>query len=188
MSDDELAWRIGARQPAGDYKIFTTSFVEAAHPRTSVMKRFSVIECVDWVNVIALTPDDQVVLIRQYRIGTQAVCLEIPGGMVDAGEDPLTAAARELEEETGYTAKAWRPLGKVAPNPAIMNNFLHSFLALDAEQTRPQRLDTSEVIAIETAPLAEVHAMLRDGRIDHALVIDAFAHLAFQLGGLRRPS
>lgn len=182
-----LTWRLGARHPGADYKIFKTRFVDGEHPRTGASKRFSLIECVDWVNVIALTPDDRVVLIRQWRAGTNTVCLEIPGGMVDDGEDAMSAAARELEEETGYLAARWSPLGRVAPNPAIQNNTLHSFLALDAVPTGKQRLDSSEVIAIETAPLAEVHAMLRDGRIDHALVVDAFAHLAFTTGSLRRP-
>src|SRR5687767_4407288 len=99
MSDEELLWRLRDRAPGSDYRIFKTAFVDAAHPRTGAIKKFSLIECVDWVNVIALTPADEVVLIRQYRAGTNAVCLEIPGGMVDAGEDALTAAARELEEE-----------------------------------------------------------------------------------------
>jgi len=186
-SDDDLRWRRGARHPGGDYAIFTTHFLEAVHPPTGKTKRFSLIECVDWVNVIALTPDDRVVLVRQYRPGTDTVCLEIPGGMVDDGESPLEAAVRELEEETGYTASAWRSLGSVAPNPAIQNNRLHSFLALDARATSGQRLDTSEVIAIDVVPLGDVHAMLRDGRIDHALVVDAFAHLALSLCELRRP-
>ena len=184
---DDLAWPLGARHPAGDYRIFKTAFVDGTHPRTGVTKRFSVIECVDWVNVIALTPEDRVVLLRQFRVGTSTVCIEIPGGMVDEGEDAQTAAARELEEETGYVAKTWRRLGKVAPNPAIQNNHLHSFLALDATPTGQQRLDSSEVVSVETATMAEVRAMIRDGRIDHALVIDAFAHLALATCELRRP-
>lgn len=187
MSDEDLTWKLGARSPGNDYRIFKTAFVDAAHPGTGKVKKFSLIECVDWVNVIALTPADEVVLIRQYRAGSASVCLEIPGGMVDEGEDALTAAKRELEEETGYTAREWRALGSSLPNPAIQNNRLHSYLALDARPTVAQRFDTSEVIELETAPLAEVRRMLRDGRIDHALVIAAFAHLAFELHDLRRP-
>ena len=186
MSDDDLTWRVGARSPGNDYRIFKTAFVDAAHPQTGAIKKFSLIECVDWVNVIALTPADEVVLIRQYRAGSASICLEIPGGMVDPGEDPLTAAKRELEEETGYTAETWRALGSALPNPAIQSNRLHSFLALDARPTAQQRFDSSEVIELSTAPLHEVRAMLRDGRIDHALVIAAFAHLAFELHDLRR--
>ncbi|MBS1119059.1 MAG: hydrolase [Deltaproteobacteria bacterium] len=185
MSD--LAWRLGARYPGSDYKIFKTAFVDGIHPLTGASMQFSLIECVDWVNIIALTPDDRVVLIRQFRPGTNSVCVEIPGGMIDPGEQPLVAAARELEEETGYTSNDWRMLGKVAPNPAIQSNHLHTYLALGARPTHPQRLDGSEVIALETVPLPEVQDMLRDGRIDHALVITAFAHLALHLGPLRRP-
>src|SRR5436190_23151875 len=158
--DDDLLWRRGQRYPGANYRIFTTSFVDATHPRTGKSTRFSLLEAVDWVNVIALTPDDRVVLIRQYRAGTDSVHVEIPGGMIDGDEDPQTAAARELVEETGYTARIWKKLGRVAPNPAYQNNYLHSYLALDAERTAETRFDGNEVIAIDTVPLAEVHAML----------------------------
>jgi ADP-ribose pyrophosphatase len=177
---DELAWRLGARLPGHDYRIFRTAFVDGEHPRGGAAKRFSLIDCVDWINVIALLPDERVVLIRQYRVGADTVTLEIPGGMVDAGESPLEAAARELAEETGYTTTRWEQIGNVSPNPAIMTNRLYTFLARDVVQTSPQHTEGSEVIEVSTATLAECHAAIREGRIDHALVVAAFAHLAFR--------
>jgi 8-oxo-dGTP pyrophosphatase MutT (NUDIX family) len=176
----DLSWRLGTRIPAAEYRVFKTAFVDGIHPRTGATKRFSLIEAVDWVNVIALTPDQQVVLIKQFRVGANEVCLEIPGGMVDPGETPAEAAARELAEETGYTAPRWHHLGRVSPNPAIMTNWLYTFLAEEAVQTGPQHLEGSEVIDLHVTTLAECHAAIRDGRIDHALVVAAFAHLAFR--------
>jgi 8-oxo-dGTP pyrophosphatase MutT (NUDIX family) len=176
--DLPLAWKSLARVDGGNYRIFRTAFLDAAHPRTHATKRFSLILTGDWVNVIALTPAREVVLIRQWRAGTDAVTLEIPGGMIDPGEDPRTAVARELAEETGYTARTWHALGVIAPNPAILGNHLHCFLALDAALTEPLRPDGSEVLAQLTAPLADALAMVRDGRIDHALVVAAFGLFA----------
>jgi 8-oxo-dGTP pyrophosphatase MutT (NUDIX family) len=188
MSDASLIWPVLERTAGHDYGIFHTRWLRAANPETGVAREFVAIDCADWVNVIALTPDDRVVLVRQFRHGAEVVCIEIPGGMVDPGEAPRAAAERELREETGYVARAWLPLGVVRPNPAIQSNRLHTFLALDAEPLAATALEDGEVLALETRGLDEIGAMLRDGRIDHALVAVAFGHLALAAGGrLARP-
>src|SRR5262249_39155959 len=142
------------------------------------------IHSADWVNVIALTSDDRVVLIRQYRPGVDRVCLEIPGGMIEPGEDPCEAAARELAEETGYTGGALELLGKVSPNPAILSNPLYTVLARGVALTGPPTPDDGEVLSVLTASLTDCQRRIVDGEIDHALVIVAFAHLALRRGGL----
>jgi ADP-ribose pyrophosphatase len=176
----DLVWKLGARIPGHDYRVFTTAFVDGAHPATGAIKRFSLIDCADWVNVIALTDDDRVVLLRQFRPGTARVSLEIPGGIIEPGEDPIAAGARELAEETGYTGGRWQLLGKVCPNPALQGNTLFSVLARGVALTQPPTPDEGEVLAVETAPLAECRRRLLAGDIDHALVVVAFAHLALR--------
>jgi 8-oxo-dGTP pyrophosphatase MutT (NUDIX family) len=175
-----LIWKLGARLPGHDYRVFTTGFVEGTHPRTGATRRFSLIDSQDWVNVLALTAERRVVLLRQFRVGAGRVCLEIPGGIIEPGEQPCAAAARELAEETGYTGDHFELIGRVSPNPAIHTNSLYTVLARDVALTRPPTPDDGEVLAVETASLAECQRRLVAGDIEHALVMVAFAHLALR--------
>jgi len=144
-------------------------------PRTGEVHEFCVLEMPEWVNIIALTPEDRVVMIRQYRHGTGEIGLEIPGGAVDEDDVyPAEAARRELVEETGYEAEQILPLGKVAPNPALQNNRCHSFLALGARPVRKQRLDEGEDIEVEEIDLGTIPDLIGSGVISHGLVVVAF--------------
>ena len=120
--------RIGST-PVADFRIFTVRSDRKVSPRTHQEHDFFVIDCVNWVNVVALTPDDQVVMVEQYRHGTNTVELEIPGGMIDADDaSPEAAGQRELREETGYAGQNARLIGRVFPNPAIMSNVCFTVL------------------------------------------------------------
>jgi 8-oxo-dGTP pyrophosphatase MutT (NUDIX family) len=138
----------------------------AAHP-------FYSIEADAWVNVVPITRDEQVVMVRQYRHGSREVTLEIPGGIVDPGEEPAAAAARELIEETGYRAERVRPLGSLNPNPALFANRVHTFLAEDVERVCEVRNGPLEETVVELVPADEVPERVRRGEIDHALVVAA---------------
>ncbi len=140
--------------------------------------QFVVLRSPDWVNVIALTEDQRLVLIRQWRQGTERESLEIPGGIIDPGESPGQAGARELLEETGYAGGEPEALGWVRPNPALFDNRCHTVLIRGARPVAPQRPDDTEQIEVLTRPWAEVPGLVAEGRINHALVLAAFGLFA----------
>ena len=136
---------------------------------------FYVIESVDWVNVIPLTEDDEVVFIEHYRHGVDGVSLEVPGGMIDADDpSPMFAAAREMREETGYASDELVEIGVVHPNPALQENRCFSFLAKNAKLAGEPQPDDTEDIEVVCYPRRDVPGLLRDGKISHALVVAAF--------------
>jgi 8-oxo-dGTP pyrophosphatase MutT (NUDIX family) len=145
--------------------------VKYRHPGRGVERDFVVLDAPDWCNVVALTPGGHLVLVRQFRYGTDAFSLEIPGGVIDRGEDPVAAAVRELREETGYVGTTARLLASVHPNPAIQNNRCHLVLVEQAEPRAPLDWDRDEEIEVSTAPVDDVLAWARDGRITHSLCI-----------------
>ena len=171
-------WERTRTHEVGDFGVFSLHRDHLLNPRTGCEYPFFVVRTGDWVNVIAITADDQVVLVRQARAGIAGVTVEIPGGRVDPGEDPAAAALRELSEETGFTGSVALPIGRVHPNPALFDNVCHTFVVRDARRTTVQALDPGEDIEVLTRPLREIPDLIADGTITHALVVAAFSHLS----------
>ncbi len=138
-----------------------------------------------WANVLAMTKDQQVVLIRQYRHGVQDVLWEFPGGVVEDGEPAIDGAKRELLEETGYASSNLIEVGKFYPNPALQSNSLYFFLALDAEKVDGQHLDEAEDIEVHLVSLDELIAMTKRGEFLHALQVAGLFHALTYLDRIR---
>jgi len=143
------------------------------HPVRGTEKDYVIIHAPDWVNVVAVTADERIVLVRQFRFGINAFSLEIPGGVIETGEDPLAAGLRELSEETGYGGGRARMMGSVNPNPAIQDNRCHFVLVEGVVPTDPLKWDDDEEIKVSTATVAETLALARSGGITHSLSVAA---------------
>ncbi len=157
-----------------DRGVFRVQEVVRRSPRTGHAGTYQVLRIPDWANVVALTPAGEVVLVAQYRHGLDRVTLEIPGGVLEPGEEPAAGVARELVEETGYTGDEPVLLGTVHPNPAIQDNACTTWLITGAGRTAEPSPDEGEDIEVVTVPRREVPALLRSGRVTHSLVVAAF--------------
>jgi 8-oxo-dGTP pyrophosphatase MutT (NUDIX family) len=136
---------------------------------------FFLLDTVDWVNIIPMTEDEEVILIKQFRYGNEKITLEIPGGMTDKEDkSPQDAAMRELIEETGYSGNDIIKLGECSPNPAIFNNVLHVYLVRNVIKKFLQNLEYTEDIEIVKININKIHELIKTGKINHALVIVAF--------------
>ncbi|HYN84988.1 MAG TPA: NUDIX hydrolase [Pyrinomonadaceae bacterium] len=184
--DSPLEWRPVASEQVADCRVFKVRRDTSADPRGRREHDFYVVEAPDWINVIPLTDDGRVVLIEQYRHGTREVSLEIPGGMVDEGESPAATAARELLEETGYAAGALVSLGRARPNPAIQDNWIHTYVARGVEFRGAPVFDGTERTRTLLVPLREIPSLIADELITHALVVLAFHKLRLHEEGYLR--
>ena len=178
MNQKVETWRRTASKRIADCRVFTVREDFCERESDSLESSFFVVENPDWVNIIAVTTDKKVVFIEQFRHGAEEIILEIPGGMIDDDEAPETAARRELLEETGYSSEEFVYLGKSAPNPAIQNNWIHHYLALECEKTAATSFDEHESVATKLIDYAEISDLITGEKITHSLVLAAFYRLA----------
>jgi ADP-ribose pyrophosphatase len=170
-------WQKISSRKVGNFGVFSIRSDRKISPRTRQEHDFFVIESVNWVNVIALTPDQQLVMVEQYRHGSGTVELEVPGGLMDAKDgSPEMTGRRELREETGYEGERAGVIGQVFPNPAIMSNTCFTVLIENCHRVHPVELDRGEDLTTQLVPVSEFPRLVANGRIRHSLVIAALYH------------
>src|ERR1035437_5159687 len=171
---DIKPWQIISSEPLGDFRILSLRSDRASSPRTQHAHDGYVIDCPNWVNVIAVTPDRHLVMIEQYRHGSTTVELEIPGGMIDPKDpSPTAAGLRELREETGYEGENPRLIGHIFPNPAIMSNTCYTMMVENCRCLHPVQFDHGEDLATRLVPIADLPELVAAGKIKHSLVVVA---------------
>lgn len=171
-------WKLAGSSQIADCRIFRVNRLDRTDPRNGRTHDFYCLDMPDWINVIPVTARGEVVMIEQYRHGTDSITLEIPGGVVDPGEEPHATALRELTEETGYRATDAHLLGSLHPNPAIQGNMVHTYLCENVEYVAAPIFDSTEHTAVRLVALDRVPALIADGTITHALVIAGFYWLS----------
>ena len=170
-------WPLISSQPLGDFRIFTLRADRKTSPRTRREHEFYILDSVNWVNVVAVTPDQQIVLVEQYRHGSNTVELEIPGGVMDAEDlSPEATALRELDEETGYQGENARVVGQVLANPAIMSNCCYTVFVENCQLRNETRFDTGEDLITRLVPLADIPQLIAENKIRHSVVIAGLYH------------
>ena len=180
-------WKKLRSKLVGDFRIFKLRSDICVHPKTGQEHDFYVLDTVGWVNVIALTPDQKLVMIHQYRFGSQTVELEIPGGMMDPDEtDPVATAVRELREETGYEGENARLLGKIYSNPAILSNQTYTVLIENCRLKHDTDFDHAEDLATTLVPVSEIPQLVADEKIGHSLVVVALYHFELWRQGIKK--
>jgi 8-oxo-dGTP pyrophosphatase MutT (NUDIX family) len=166
-------WRVRSSRALLERRWLTVREQEIALPSGAHIDEFHLIEAPDWAAVLALTPAGNVVMVEQYRHGLAGTSRELPAGVIEPGESPVAAAARELREETGYEAERWQPLCTVSTEPSRHTNRAHFFFAEGARRVAEPRGDASEHIEVRLVPPAELCAAVERGAVAHGVHVGA---------------
>lgn len=170
-------WQLSKPKEIFHSKIFTIESHMAINPRNGVEDQYYTAKFPNWVNVIALTPQEEVILIRHFRHGSNRFEVEIPGGCIDPREATLDAAARELAEETGYTGEKPQLIGQTSPNPSLQDNTCFTVLIKNCQLTQDVHLDDGEDIEVFKIPLSEVRDLIFSGKISNTMAVSSFYFL-----------
>ena len=178
--DDQL-WKVKNPRIVLSTPVMNVLTSEVVCKRNGKVKDFHRLDFSSWVNIVAVTAHQEIVFIRQYRFGSGQLEVEIPGGAVEKDEDPLVGGLRELLEETGYSGDNGRIIGKVCPNPAIQDNFCYTVLVENVTKTAEPHLDDMEDIVVFTIKCEELPELMRNGSIEHGLVLNALTFYAMSI-------
>jgi len=166
-------WKCLSSEPGPDLKLFRVRFDQMKNPRNDAVEEMIILEAEDSANVVALTPEKEILFVRQHRFGIGEETIELPGGIVNAGEVPLKGAQRELQEETGYTGSQWFYLGKFPSNPVFMDSWIHHWVVQNIQLKTEQNLDNGEAVSVIKMPLEEVREKLGEGFFQHPHTVTA---------------
>lgn len=176
-------WETISTKELSDLKIFKAELVTRRHSVLNKQSDFVVLNSRNWANVIPITKNGEILLIEQFRQGSNSITIEIPGGLVEDGEDPQIAARRECIEETGYSSPNELVfLGVSQPNPAFLNNKCFTFAWFDLENNMKQKFDENEEIVVMPTRIEDVKQMIKEGKINHSIILTAFLFFFLKYG------
>lgn len=181
----EKKWHRERSEAGPNLKLFKTRYDYMRNPRNGNIDRMIILESPDSVNIVAETSDEEILFVRQYRFGTGSYTLELPGGLVDPGENHEVAGRRELREETGATSDTWTFLGRIGSNPVFINSYIYHWYAKDVQITDELQLDDSEDVDLVSIPIQECRKRLLSGAFTHPHTVSALLRYFVEVGGIQ---